>query len=139
MLAWQVTRPGPIADRPLRRAELPEPEPGPGELLLRVRACAVCRTDLHVAEGDLPVHRPNVVPGHEVVGEVIGFGPGVADSGAGFAIGDRVGVAWLRHTDGTCVYCGRNAENLCPDSKYTGWDADGGYAQFTVAPADFVY
>jgi propanol-preferring alcohol dehydrogenase len=135
MFAWQVTRPGPIADRPLRRAELPEPEPGPGELLLRVRACAVCRTDLHVAEGDLPVHRPGVVPGHEIVGEVIGFGPGTD----GFAVGDRVGVAWLRHTDGTCVYCGRNAENLCPDSKYTGWDADGGYAQFTVAPAEYVY
>jgi propanol-preferring alcohol dehydrogenase len=137
MLAWQVTRPGPIADRPLRRTDLPEPEPGHDELLLRVRACAVCRTDLHVAEGDLPVHRPNVVPGHEIVGEVLGFGPGAADRG--FAVGDRVGVAWLRHTDGKCVYCGRGAENLCPNSRYTGWDADGGYAQYTVAPVDFVY
>jgi propanol-preferring alcohol dehydrogenase len=135
MLAWQVTRPGPIADHPLCRADLPEPEPGPGELRLRVRACAVCRTDLHVAEGDLPVHRPGVVPGHEIVGEVLGFGPDVT----GFEVGERVGVAWLRHTDGTCVYCGRGAENLCPNSRYTGWDADGGYAQFTVAPADFVY
>jgi propanol-preferring alcohol dehydrogenase len=135
MLAWQVTRPRPIADHPLRRADLPEPEPGPGELLLLVRACAVCRTDLHIAEGDLPVHRPNVVPGHEIVGEVLGFAPDVT----GFTVGDRVGVAWLRHTDGTCVYCGRGTENLCPNSRYTGWDADGGYAQFTVAPADFVY
>jgi propanol-preferring alcohol dehydrogenase len=135
MLAWQVTRPGPIADRPLRRAELPVPEPGEGELLLRVLACAVCRTDLHVAEGDLPVHRPGVVPGHEVVGEVVALGPGAE----GFAVGDRAGVAWLRYTDGTCVYCGRGAENLCPNSRYTGWDADGGYAQFTAAPAAYAY
>jgi propanol-preferring alcohol dehydrogenase len=135
MLAWQVTRPGPIADHPLHRAELPVPEPGEGELLLRVLACAVCRTDLHVAEGDLPVRRPGVVPGHEVVGEVVALGPGAE----GFAVGDRAGVAWLRYTDGTCVYCGRGAENLCPSSRYTGWDADGGYAQFTVAPAAYAY
>ena len=135
MLAWQVVEPGPIATRPLRRADLPVPEPGEGELLLRVRVCGVCRTDLHVAEGDLPVHRPGVVPGHEIVGSVVALGPSVT----GFAVGDRAGVAWLRHTDGTCVYCGRNAENLCPGSRYTGWDADGGYAQFTVAPADYAY
>jgi alcohol dehydrogenase, propanol-preferring len=135
MLAWQVVEPGPIATRPLRRADLPVPEPGEGELLLRVRVCGVCRTDLHVAEGDLPVHRPGVVPGHEIVGTVVALGPSVT----GFGVGDRAGVAWLRHTDGTCVYCGRNAENLCPGSRYTGWDADGGYAQFTVAPADYAY
>jgi propanol-preferring alcohol dehydrogenase len=135
MLAWQVVEPGPIATRPLRRADLPVPEPGEGELLLRVRVCGVCRTDLHVAEGDLPVHRPRVVPGHEIVGTVVALGP----SATGFAVGDRAGVAWLRHTDGTCVYCGRSAENLCPDSRYTGWDADGGYAQFAVAPADYAY
>jgi alcohol dehydrogenase, propanol-preferring len=135
MLAWQVAQPGPVATRPLRRADLPVPEPGEGELLLRVRVCGVCRTDLHVAEGDLPVHRPRVVPGHEIVGSVVALGPSVT----GFAVGDRAGVAWLRHTDGTCVYCGRNAENLCPGSRYTGWDADGGYAQFTVAPADYAY
>ena len=135
MLAWRVVEPGPIATRPLRRADLPVPEPGEGELLLWVRVCGVCRTDLHVAEGDLPVHRPGVVPGHEIVGTVVALGPSVT----GFAVGDRAGVAWLRHTDGTCVYCGRNAENLCPNSRYTGWDADGGYAQFTVAPADYAY
>ena len=135
MLAWRVVEPGPIATRPLRRADLPVPEPGEGELLLRVRVCGVCRTDLHVAEGDLPVHRPGVVPGHEIVGTVVALGPSVT----GFAVGDRAGVAWLRHTDGTCVYCGRSAENLCPNSRYTGWDADGGYAQFTVAPADYAY
>jgi propanol-preferring alcohol dehydrogenase len=135
MLAWQVARPGPIAGRPLRAVDRPVPEPGDGELLVRVRACAVCRTDLHVAEGDLPPHRSPVVPGHEVVGEVAGAGAGVT----GFAAGDRVGIAWLRYTCGRCVYCGRGAENLCPYSRYTGWDADGGYAQYTTAPADFAY
>jgi propanol-preferring alcohol dehydrogenase len=135
MLAWRVEEPGPIATRPLRRADLPVPEPGEGELLLRVRVCGVCRTDLHVAEGDLPVHRPGVVPGHEIVGTVVALGSSVT----GFAVGERAGVAWLRHTDGTCVYCGRSAENLCPDSRYTGWDADGGYAQFATAPADYAY
>ena len=113
----------------------PVPEPGPGELLVAVRACGVCRTDLHVAEGDLPVHRRGVIPGHEVVGEVVALGPGAA----GFAVGDRVGVAWLRHTCGGCVYCRRGAENLCPQSRYTGWDADGGYADFTTVAADFAY
>jgi propanol-preferring alcohol dehydrogenase len=109
--------------------------PAAGELLIRVDACAVCRTDLHVVEGDLPPHRSPVVPGHEVVGRVIGTGGNVS----GFASGDRVGVAWLRHTCGVCVYCGRGSENLCPHSRYTGWDADGGYAEFTTAPAEYVY
>jgi propanol-preferring alcohol dehydrogenase len=135
MLAWQVPQPGPIASGPLRRAELPVPVPGHGELLIRVAACAVCRTDLHVAEGDLPVHRTSVVPGHQIVGQVIDTGNG-AD---GFQVGDRVGVAWLRHTDGDCVFCQRGAENLCPHSTYTGWDADGGYAEYAVAPADYAY
>jgi propanol-preferring alcohol dehydrogenase len=135
MLAWQVVAPGPIATRPLRAAELPIPEPGPDELLLRVSACAVCRTDLHVAEGDLPPHRPGVVPGHQVVGVVAGAGPDVT----GFAEGDRVGVAWLRRTDGQCRFCLRGAENLCPASQYTGWDADGGYAEYTTVPAQYAY
>jgi propanol-preferring alcohol dehydrogenase len=111
------------------------PEPGVGELLVHVRACGVCRTDLHVAEGDLPVRRPGVVPGHEVVGVVAALGEGVR----GHAPGDRVGVAWLRHTDGTCRHCVRGAENLCPASRYTGWDADGGYAEYTTVPAAFAY
>lgn len=123
-------RTGPLEFGPTAR-----PRPGPGELLVAVRACGVCRTDLHVAEGDLAVHRPGVTPGHEVVGEV-------ADLGArtdGFAIGDRVGVAWLRHTCGRCIYCRRGSENLCPESRYTGWDADGGYAEFTTVPAEFAH
>jgi propanol-preferring alcohol dehydrogenase len=111
------------------------PEPSAGELLVAVRACGVCRTDLHVAEGDLAVHRPGVTPGHEVVGEVVGLGPGAQ----GFAVGDRVGIAWLRHTCGRCRYCLRGDENLCPESRYTGWDADGGYAEFTTVPADFAH
>lgn len=111
------------------------PVPAAGELLVRVRACGVCRTDLHVAEGDLPVHKTGVVPGHEVVGEVVQAGPG-AD---GFAVGSLVGVAWLRYTCGACRYCRAGRENLCPASAYTGWDADGGYAELTVVPAAYAY
>ncbi|MFF5019870.1 zinc-binding alcohol dehydrogenase family protein [Streptomyces sp. NPDC001165] len=133
--AWSVTRPGPVEEDPLRFVERPVPVPGDDELLVHVRVCGVCRTDLHVTEGDLPVHRQGVTPGHEVVGVVAGFGAGVE----GFAVGDRVGVAWLRHTDGACAYCLRGAENLCPRSRYTGWDADGGYAEYTTVPADFAY
>ncbi|MFF4899632.1 zinc-binding alcohol dehydrogenase family protein [Streptomyces sp. NPDC001068] len=135
MRAWTVARPGPVEADPLRLVERPVPVPRTDELLVRVRACGVCRTDLHVTEGDLPVRRPGVTPGHEVVGEVAGWGAGVT----GFASGDRVGAAWLRRTDGTCAYCLRGAENLCPRSEYTGWDADGGYAQYTTVPADFAH
>lgn len=134
MRAWRVQRPGPIGTGPLRwDAASPVPEPAPDELLVAVRACGVCRTDLHVAEGDLAVHREQVIPGHEVVGEVVAFGSDCA----GFAIGDRVGIAWLRHTCGRCPYCVRGDENLCPRSRYTGWDADGGYADFACVPAQF--
>jgi propanol-preferring alcohol dehydrogenase len=112
------------------------PQPSSDELLVAVRACGVCRTDLHVTEGDLAVHRPHVTPGHEVVGEVVAVG---SEAGGDFAVGDRVGVAWLRHTCGVCEYCRRGAENLCPNSLYTGWDADGGYADFTTVPAAFAH
>ncbi|SEG80042.1 alcohol dehydrogenase, propanol-preferring [Thermomonospora echinospora] len=129
-----MTAPGPMASGPLRPVDRELPVPGPGELLLRVRACGVCRTDLHVAEGDLPVHLPGVTPGHEIVAEVVATGPGCLHSP-----GDRVGVAWLRHTCGSCTYCRRGAENLCPRSLYTGWDAHGGYADYAVAPDAYVY
>ncbi|APE14784.1 alcohol dehydrogenase [Mycobacterium sp. WY10] len=136
MRAWRVRRPGPMRSDPLEwDSAAPIPQPGPGELLVAVLACGVCRTDLHVTEGDLAVHRPHVTPGHEVVGEVVGIGPDVED----FATGDRVGIAWLRHTCGQCQYCLRGAENLCPNSRYTGWDADGGYADFATVPADFAH
>jgi propanol-preferring alcohol dehydrogenase len=136
MRAWRVRHPAPMRRRPLQfDAGAPVPQPADGELLVAVLACGVCRTDLHVAEGDLAVHRRGVTPGHEVVGEVVALGPGAA----GFAVGDRVGIAWLRHTCGQCHYCRRGDENLCPDSRYTGWDADGGYADFATVPADFAH
>ncbi|MFD5568665.1 zinc-binding alcohol dehydrogenase family protein [Streptomyces cadmiisoli] len=135
MRAWSVVAPGPVEEGALRLVEKPVPTPGEDELLVRVRVCGVCRTDLHVVEGDLEVHRPAVTPGHQVVGTVAGFGTAVR----GFAVGDRVGVAWLRRTDGTCAYCARGAENLCPASRYTGWDADGGYAPYTTVPAAFAH
>ncbi len=135
MQAWVVSDPGPIETSPLRYVEKPVPAPGPGELLVQVLACGVCRTDLHVSEGDLPVHRQHVTPGHMVVGRVAALGEGTTDH----ALGDRVGVAWLRYTDGTCAYCRRGNENLCPNSLYTGWDADGGYAEYITVPAAFAY
>jgi propanol-preferring alcohol dehydrogenase len=121
---------------PLEQVTTEVPRPEPSELLVAVRACGVCRTDLHVTEGDLPVHRERVTPGHEVVGEVVEMG---GQAGDGFAVGDRVGIAWLRHTCGVCKYCRRGNENLCPKSRYTGWDADGGYAEFATVPAAFAH
>jgi alcohol dehydrogenase, propanol-preferring len=141
MRAWHVAAPGPVTGRPLRlHADDETPRPGPGELLLRVLACGVCRTDLHVTEGDLPPHRPGVTPGHEVVGEVAALGePALGEGAGGFAVGDRAGAAWLRSTDNTCAYCRREAENLCPASTYTGWDADGGYAEYMTVPAAYAH
>ena len=136
MTAWRVRSPGPMDKRPVERVTVPVPSPAPGELLVAVRACGVCRTDLHVAEGDLPVHRQNVIPGHEVVAEVVALG---ADTGGEFGVGDRVGIAWLRHTCGECKFCTTGRENLCPRSRYTGWDADGGYAEFATVPALFAH
>jgi len=130
MRAWETRGEG-----TLHPVERPVPRPGPGEVALRVHVCGVCRTDLHVRDGDLAPHRSPVVPGHEVVGTVVGLGAGVTR----FAAGERVGVAWLRHTCGACRWCRRGAENLCPESRYTGWDEDGGYAEYAVAPAGFAY
>ncbi|MGH9087360.1 MAG: zinc-dependent alcohol dehydrogenase family protein [Acidimicrobiales bacterium] len=135
MRAWEVTAPGPVDGGPLRLVERPVPKPGPGHVRVRVDACGVCRTDLHVAEGDLPVHRPRVVPGHEVVGRIDARGPGAVR----FAVGDRVGVAWLGTTCGVCRFCRRGAENLCLAAMFTGWDVDGGYAEATLADERFAY
>jgi propanol-preferring alcohol dehydrogenase len=135
MRAWVVHEPGPMASGPLRMVAREVPEPGPGELLIRVLACGVCRTDLHLAEGDLPPRAPGITPGHEVVGEVAAVGPGAAR----FAAGDRVGAAWLAGTDGTCVYCRHGRENLCPASRYTGWDRHGGYAEYLTAADAYVH
>jgi propanol-preferring alcohol dehydrogenase len=136
MRAWHVETPGPVTGHPLTlHHEDDIPRPGPGELLLKVLACGVCRTDLHVTEGDLPPHRRGVTPGHEVVGEVAELGEGTTT----FKTGDRAGAAWLRWTDGTCTYCQQQAENLCPHSQYTGWDADGGYAEYMTVPAAYAH
>jgi len=135
VLAWTVRRPGPMATGPLVAEDRPAPEPGEGEVLVRVAACGVCRTDLHIAEGDLAPHRVGVVPGHEVVGRVASRGPGASR----FALGQRIGIPWLRATCGSCRFCRRGAENLCVDPYFTGWDADGGYAELAVAPEAYAY
>lgn len=136
MHAWRVRAPGPVNTDPLEFVTTEVGTPSDDEVLVAVTACGVCRTDLHVTEGDLPVHLPHVTPGHEVVGEVAAVGQGVAGD---VAVGDRVGVAWLRHTCEVCRFCRRGRENLCPESRYTGWDADGGYAEFVTAPAAYVH
>ncbi|PYC87328.1 zinc-binding alcohol dehydrogenase family protein [Streptomyces tateyamensis] len=133
--AWVVECPGPIRSSPLRRVERVLDPPGPRELLVEVGACGVCRTDLHLAEGDLPPHRAACTPGHEIVGRVLAAGLEVRD----FAPGDRVGAAWLASTCGTCRYCRASHENLCPYSRYTGWDIHGGYAGHTLVDAGYAY
>jgi propanol-preferring alcohol dehydrogenase len=135
MRAWIVDRPGPVATHPLRAVERDVPEPGEHEIRVRVRACGVCRTDLHLAEGDLPPKHRGVVPGHEVVGEVDAAG----DACTRFRPGDRAGIAWLRHTCGACRWCVSGNENLCVAPAFTGWDADGGYAEWSVVDERYAY
>lgn len=135
MKAWVVEAPAPIDDRPVVEIDRPAPEPGPGEVRIRVSVCGVCRTDLHLAEGDLPPRRPGVVLGHEVVGVVDRLGPGAGR----FRIGDRIGIAWLRGTCGSCPFCRRGDENLCVAPRFTGWDDDGGYAEHAVVDERFAY
>lgn len=136
MRAWVVARPGPITDGPLELTDdRPVPEPGPGQLLIKLIACGVCRTDLHLAEGDLPPRHPRTTPGHEIVGRVTATGPGTTR----FRLGDRVGAAWLAGVDGSCRFCRRGQENLCPGSIYTGWDLDGGYADYVMVADAFAH
>ena len=135
MRAWQVGLPGPMSSGPLVAADCPNPMPGRGEVLLKVRVCGVCRTDLHLAEGDLTPQHPGIIPGHEVVGEVIGQGPGAAR----FGLGERVGVPWLGGTCGACRFCVRGQENLCLSPTFTGWDRDGGYAELITVAENFAY
>ena len=135
MRAWIVNKPGPIGTRPLEAVERQLPKPGPAEVRISVSACGVCRTDLHLAEGDLAPHRPGTIPGHEIVGLIDALGPDVTR----FAEGDRIGVAWLRGTCGRCRFCRSGRENLCPYAQFTGWDADGGYAEYAVVPEAFAY
>src|SRR2546430_14814821 len=126
MRAWVVDKQVPVDERPLALIDRDEPTPTDREVRVRVRACGVCRTDLHLAEGDLHWRHRGVVPGHEIVGIVDRLGPGAAR----FAIGDRIGIAWLRRTCGGCRFCRAGAENLCIAPAFTGWDADGGYAEY---------
>ncbi len=135
MQAWAVHTPGPLDTRPLRLVERAVPTPARDEVLLEIEACGVCRTDLHLAEGDLSPRHPATIPGHEVVGRVVDRGADVDR----FDLGTRVGVAWLRRTCGRCRWCRRGRENLCPWSAYTGWDADGGFAPYCTVPAAFGY
>lgn len=135
MKACLLSAPARIETNPIRLADVPVPKPGAGEILIRVRACGVCRTDLHVIEGELPPRKSPLIPGHQVVGIVESLGEGSRR----YALGARVGVAWLHHTDGVCEYCRRSEENLCDRPAFTGYTVDGGYAEYVVAPEDFVY
>src|SRR5947208_18261 len=133
MQAAVLDRPRPIAERPLQIGASAAPTVGPAHLLLKVRACGVCRTDLHIVEGELPVLKPRVIPGHQIVGEVVdGATPELP-------LGTRVGVSWIDGTDGDCRYCRRGHENLCDSPTFTGYTVDGGYAEYALARRDFVF
>jgi propanol-preferring alcohol dehydrogenase len=133
MKAAVLTSPQPVSSHPLKVSDVPQPEAKPGHVLLRVRACGVCRTDLHIVEGELPAIHKGVIPGHQIVGEV------VQGATAELPLGARVGVCWMGGTDGKCWYCQRGLENLCDSPTFTGYTVDGGYAEFALARADFVF
>ena len=135
MRAMLLTAQADVGTRPLDAADRPVPEPGPGEVRVRVTACGACRTDIHVVEGDLPAPRLPLIPGHQIVGRVESLGPGASR----FRTGDRIGIAWLRSTCGQCRFCASGRENLCGDSTYTGWTHDGGYAEYACVPEAFAY
>ncbi len=135
MKAMVLEEIAPITSNPLELRRVPDPAPGPGEVRVRVRCCAVCRTDLHVIEGDLPRATLPIIPGHQVVGTVDQLGEGCSR----LALGDRVGVAWLRTTCSTCRFCRAGRENLCEEQRFTGYHADGGYAEFATVPEAFAY
>jgi alcohol dehydrogenase, propanol-preferring len=135
MKAAVLRKNGPIESSPLVLEDFPDPVPAAGELLVKVKCCAICRTDLHVIEGDLKAVRLPIIPGHQVVGTVEALGPGCHR----FKPGDRVGIAWLRSTCGACKFCRVGKENLCPESRYTGYHEHGGYAELTAVREDFAY
>ncbi|HSK72253.1 MAG TPA: alcohol dehydrogenase catalytic domain-containing protein, partial [Pyrinomonadaceae bacterium] len=135
MKAQILYKPSAVENRPLSFSELEKPQPKANEILLRVSACGICQTDLHVVEGELPVRRSNVIPGHQIVGKIEKIGESVTN----FSIGERIGVAWLHKTCGECRYCLRKKENLCENAEFTGWTQNGGFAEYAIAPADFVY
>ncbi len=133
MKAAVLASAGKISDRPLRIEDVPQPETGLGQVLLRVQACGVCRTDLHIVEGELPALLSPLIPGHQIVGEIVD-----GDS-ADLPLGSRVGVSWIGGTDGSCWYCRNNFENLCDAPTFTGYGVNGGYAEFAIARSDFVF
>jgi alcohol dehydrogenase, propanol-preferring len=133
MKATILTQPAPIADRPLHLEDVPQPQPSGGQVLLKVRACGVCRTDLHITEGELPQRRTPLIPGHQIVGDVVG------GATTDLPLGTRVGVSWIGGTDGSCWYCQHDKENLCDSPTFTGYTVDGGYAEYAAARADFVF
>jgi len=135
MNGWQVGRPGPLHTGPLKLQELAVPETDEKQVRVRIKACGVCRTDLHIVEGDLPLHRERVVPGHQAVGVVDERGAGATR----FHVGERIGIAWLGKTCGRCRFCLRGDENLCSDPRFTGWDDDGGYAEYAVVHENYAY
>ena len=135
MKAWILNEPAPIESRPLVLTDVTVPTPAEDEVLMSVHACGICRTDLHVVEGELPVRRSALIPGHQIVGRITALGSSVED----FAIGDRVGVAWLNRTCGVCQFCRTGRENLCERAVFTGWTVAGGYAEYAIAPAAFTY
>jgi alcohol dehydrogenase, propanol-preferring len=135
MKACILRSPAPIATNPLEYADVPEPRPAPGEVRVRIKVCGVCRTDLHVVEGQLPQRKSPLVPGHQIVGVVEGLGEGATR----FRMGARVGIPWLHRTDQVCEYCRTGRENLCNNPGFTGYTVDGGYAEYAVAPEKFAY
>ena len=135
MKAMVLDEIAPIEKSPLKLKDMPDPQPGPGELRVKVRCCAICRTDLHVIEGELPREKLPIIPGHQIVGVVDSLGTGCGR----LEPGQRVGIAWLRHTCGQCEFCKSGRENLCASQRFTGYHADGGYAEYAVVPEDFAY
>ena len=135
MRAMVLTEQKRVEESPLTQREMDAPRAGPGEVRVKVSVCAVCRTDIHIVEGDLTLHKMPVIPGHQIVGRVDEIGDDVMR----LRVGQRIGIAWLQHVDGSCQFCRRGRENLCRDSRYTGYDVDGGYAEYAVVPEDFAY
>ena len=135
MRAWILDKQAQIEDMPLRLEEIPTPDPSDNEIRIKVYACGICRTDIHIAEGDLPLKKTPLILGHEIVGIVDKVGKNVQS----FKPGNRAGVAWLNHACGNCKFCLSNKENLCPQATFTGWDADGGYAEYTILDGNFAF
>jgi len=135
MKAWTLTKPGTVETNPLELRELPVPEPGPHEVLVRINACGICRTDLHVTEGELAPKKSEIIPGHQIVGVIERAGA----EATRYPAGTRVGIPWLHKTCGKCPFCLSGRENLCDAPEFTGYTVNGGYAEYTVAHEDFVY